>query len=95
MVPDSGTEFGGVHPELVFGIQLHVGHRLELRFVEGRKLGFGCAEFLEMFVGVSESAVIGTVRAVALGQYVKFRGASPPASTLTVVMVVKAMGHNS
>lgn len=48
-----------VHPELVFGIQLHIGHRFEFRCVEGWKLGFGRGEFLEVFAGVGESVVIG------------------------------------
>ena len=73
-VADSVIEPLRVHPEVVFRIQLHVGHWLELRFVKGRKLRFGPAEFLEMFAGVGESVVIGVGRAVAPSQRVSFRG---------------------
>jgi hypothetical protein len=44
--PLQGIQFVRVHPELIFGIQLHIGHRLELRFVEGRTLRFRCLRAL-------------------------------------------------
>ena len=47
---------------------------MQLRFVEGRKPGFGRAEFLEMFAGVGEFVVIGGGRAVVPGQCVSLRG---------------------
>lgn len=62
MISTLRIQFVWVHPEFVFGIQLHVGHRLELRFVEGRKLRFGRAEFLEMLARIGESVVIGVRR---------------------------------
>lgn len=96
-MPLWGIEFVRVHPELVFGIQLHVGHRLELRFVEGRKLRFGRAEFLEMFAGVGESVVIGVAHlaiggdAVAPGQRVSFRGGGD--GGFAVALVVLDLGQ--
>lgn len=80
-----------VHSEFVLGIQLHVGQRLELRCVEGRKLRFGRAEFLEMFAGVGESVVIGVADfaiggdAVAPGQRVSFRGGGDGGFAVAVI----------
>src|SRR5713226_4207417 len=65
---------GGVHPELIFGIQLHVGHWVDLRFAEAIKLRFRYAEFLEMFAGVGESVVVGVGRTVAPSKRVSFPG---------------------
>src|SRR5689334_20636992 len=50
-------QFVRVHPEFIFGIHLHIGYWLEFRFVEGRKLRFGHAEFLKMIAGVAESVL--------------------------------------
>jgi hypothetical protein len=96
--PKSGIELVRVHPELVFGIQLHVGHWLELRFIEGRKLGFGRAQFLEMFAGVGESVVIGVADfaisgdAVASGQGVSFRGGGD--GGIAVALVALDLGED-
>lgn len=53
----SSAQLLRINPKTVLGVEFHVGHRLELRFVKGRKLGFGRAELLEMFAGVGEAVV--------------------------------------
>ena len=51
--------------KLVFRVDLDFGHRLKLRCIEGRHVGFGRAKLLEMLLRCDESPVISERRPVA------------------------------
>ncbi len=64
----------GTRVELIVRVDLYFGHRLELRFIERRHLGFGRAKLSEMLLRRNESPVIGERRPIAPREAIGFRG---------------------
>ncbi|MEK6303769.1 MAG: hypothetical protein AABO41_23940 [Acidobacteriota bacterium] len=60
--------------ELIIRIDLYFRHWLELRFIEGRHLGFGRAKLAEMLLRGDESPVISERRPITPREAIGLRG---------------------